>query len=304
MDTSSPQSLNAFQSFEDASKAILDLLYQHLPLGLWMITRTESKNWIVLSSNSPAYNVKPGNVFNWSDSFCSRMVRGEGPRFAPDAQAIPVYAAAPVNKALKIGAYVGIPLVGEADRFFGTLCGVDPSQQSEQITKLQPFVEMIAQLLSTVLSLEQSNINLQRVAFRMTMEGERCPHSMAYLPTAWDDTIDFEERIADRFGEPMAFVVAKATGGDSRLKDLATRFTSRASGSDFVAITGADEVSLLIAGGDSESIQQRIDGIRGEAEQTGEFRIGAEMRHPGLGLRIAYRQAKNQLGPATITPAA
>lgn len=61
----------AFQNFESASAAVLGFLRQRLGFGLWMVTRTEGDDWIVLQSEDHGYNVKAGKVFKWADSFCS-----------------------------------------------------------------------------------------------------------------------------------------------------------------------------------------------------------------------------------------
>ncbi len=52
-----------------------------------------------------------GDVFAWSDSFCSRMVRGLGPRVAPVSEDVPAYRDAPIGRQVPIGAYVGVPLL-------------------------------------------------------------------------------------------------------------------------------------------------------------------------------------------------
>ena len=68
--------VKAYDNFEQASKAVLAFLHQRLGLSLWMVTRTEGENWIVLSVEDDFYQVESGAVFKWTDSFCSRMVQG------------------------------------------------------------------------------------------------------------------------------------------------------------------------------------------------------------------------------------
>ena len=72
-----------FNDFEAAGQRVLAFLHQRFGFGLWMVTRTEGEDWIVLQSEDHGYGVKPGTVFRWADSFCSEMVKGNGPRIAP-----------------------------------------------------------------------------------------------------------------------------------------------------------------------------------------------------------------------------
>ncbi|AZN65834.1 hypothetical protein CFH90_18140 (plasmid) [Acinetobacter johnsonii] len=39
-----------FKDFKDAGEKILEYLHNHLGFALWMITRTESNDWIVLQA--------------------------------------------------------------------------------------------------------------------------------------------------------------------------------------------------------------------------------------------------------------
>src|SRR4051812_26487169 len=112
--------------FSSATRATIHFLRQRFDLDLWMVTRTEGNDWIVLGVEESKYDVKAGSVFQWSDSFCSRMVEGLGPRIAPQSDLIDVYKNAPIGAAVKIGAYVGVPLTKADGSLFGTLCAIDP----------------------------------------------------------------------------------------------------------------------------------------------------------------------------------
>ena len=114
-----PSNLVPFESFEKASRSVLSLLHQRLGFDLWMMTRTDGQDWIVLQVEDHGYKVKEGSVFRWADSFCSQMVLGLGPRVAPCAQEIPTYAAAPIGQQVAIGAYIGVPIQNSDGSLFG-----------------------------------------------------------------------------------------------------------------------------------------------------------------------------------------
>ena len=123
----------AFKNFHDAGQAVLHFLRQKFGFDLWMITRVEGNDWIVLQAEDHGYDVKPGRVFNWADSFCSHMVQGHAPRIAPRSEDVPLYASAPIAQQVNIKAYIGQPLVKEDGSLFGTLCAIDPEPKSEKI---------------------------------------------------------------------------------------------------------------------------------------------------------------------------
>ncbi len=141
-----------FDNFESASRAMLAYLHERLGFKLWMTTRTEGDDWIVLHTEDHGYGVDEGTVFRWADSFCSRMVAGRGPKIAPSAEKVPAYAAAPIGQQVPIGAYIGVPIAKEDGTLYGTLCAIDPEEQPETITEHLPLINLLAQLLATVLA--------------------------------------------------------------------------------------------------------------------------------------------------------
>lgn len=147
-------SLAPYADFKTASSQVLEYLHTQLGFRLWMITRTEEDDWIVLNASDHGYNVQSGDVFRWTDSFCSRMVAGLGPRIAPRSNEIPAYAEAPIGRKVPIGAYVGVPLTRHDGGLFGTLCAIDPMPMPDDVGDQLPLVEIMARLLMTILETE------------------------------------------------------------------------------------------------------------------------------------------------------
>ena len=83
--------LTNFQTFQEASEAVLNHLHEILGFDLWMVTRTEGEDWIVLQAADQGYGVSKGDVFRWTDSFCSRMVEGLGPATRDSAAGYEMY---------------------------------------------------------------------------------------------------------------------------------------------------------------------------------------------------------------------
>ena len=116
-----------------------------------MITRTDGEDGVVLHARDQGYDIRPGDIFWWSDSLCSRMVRGEDPHIAPNAQQVEAYRQTPIGQEFKIGAYIGVPITKPDGSLFGTLCAIDPKIQASQLVQETPLIELIGGLLSTVL---------------------------------------------------------------------------------------------------------------------------------------------------------
>ncbi len=155
----------ALPSFDAAALATLRFLQDQLPVGAWMVTRVSGADWVVLRVLSSAYPIDDGDVFRWSDSFCSRMVRGQGPRVAVRVDAVPAYVSAPIADLVPIGGYVGIPLTAADGRLLGTLCAIDPEPLPDSAVLLQPMLELQGRLLSSLLDLElQSSASARRPA--------------------------------------------------------------------------------------------------------------------------------------------
>lgn len=140
--------------FESACREVLHYLRQRLDFDLFMITRTEGDDWTVLQCDDRRYGVSPGTVFRWADSFCSHMVKGDGPRIAPNSDLIPAYATAAIGRQVHIKAYIGIPLLHGDGSLFGTLCAIHPSTRPAALAAEQSLLEMLAERLSRILPQE------------------------------------------------------------------------------------------------------------------------------------------------------
>lgn len=295
----------AFPDFLAAGTAVLQFLQQRLGFDLWMVTRTVGDDWLVLNAADRGYGVKRGDVFRWSDSFCSRMVVKAGPRVAPRAAEVPCYAEAPIGQEIGIGAYIGVPLTRADGSLFGTLCAIAREEQAEDIVAEQPLVEMLARLLSTVLELDLDAAEGERRA--QQFETLALLDQLTGLPNrrAWDAALDSEERRCQRFGHPAAIVSIDLDGlkvtndsrghdaGDEVLRRAANALHSVSRGHDTAARTGGDEFALLAAECGDDGVYALVSRLR-EAfvEADVDASMGVAVRRPsGGGLQAAWRAA-------------
>ncbi len=295
----------AFSDFPSAATAVLQFLQGRLGFDLWMVTRAVGEDWVILNAADTGYGVESGDVFRWSDSFCSRMVAGVGPRVAPRSQEVPCYADAPIGHQISIRAYIGVPLTRADGTLFGTLCAVDPDEQKDEILAEQPMVELLAQLLSTVLErdllvgqIERRSQHLEDLAMLDGLTG---------LPNrrAWDGALAREEQRCQRFGHPAAVVSIDLDGlkytndthgheaGDALLRRAARALHSVIRTHDTCARTGGDEFALLAAECAPEDVAALVTRVTDAFREGGiDASIGFGVRRPGGGgLEAAWRTA-------------
>jgi diguanylate cyclase (GGDEF)-like protein len=198
--------------FAGASREVLSFLHQRIGMDLWMVSRADNEDWVVLTAEDHGYGVKEGDVFRWVDTFCSRMVSGAGPRVAPRAADVPAYADLPFTRQLPIGAYVGVPLVDAQGQLFGTLCGLNPQPMPAAIVDEQPMVEVLADMLSGLLSAELNSTALTREA--ETARSEALTDALTGLANrrGWETALAAEEERCRRYGATACVVAIELDG--------------------------------------------------------------------------------------------
>lgn len=297
-----------FKNFEEAGQAVLKFLYQKFGFNLWMITRTEGDDWIVLQSEDNGYNVQPGQVFRWADSFCSHMVQGKAPRIAPRSEDIPLYVNAPIAKQVEIKAYIGQPLTKEDGSLFGTLCAIDPKPQSEAIIKEAGLIDLLGQMLSYILQGELREVEQIRQRERFKEEALNDSLTGLFNRRAWDKLVNLEEERCKRYGHPTAILMIDLnnlktindslghTAGDELIQKAATALKGCVRSNDIVARLGGDEFAILSIENNqvnAENLVNRVLQVFAEANISAA--IGLAMRNPLNGLLKTLQEADEKM---------
>lgn len=259
--------LDQLTQFSQAGRDILQYLRQHLGFDLWMITRVNGNDWIVLQAEDQGYEVIEGDVLKWSDSFCAQMVQGLGPNIAPCAMQVMTYANAPIGQKLPIKAYVGYPIVFANGELFGTLCGMDPKQQPTELEQQASLLQLLSQLLSRLLQLEWQHIQTQRENQRLANEALTDPLTGTYNRRAWQAFMTSEEHNCRTFGNEACLFVLDLNdlkkvndhgghlAGDELIQTTVTSIQSVLAPSDILARLGGDEFVILAIDRDENSAQ-------------------------------------------------
>ncbi len=297
-----------FDGFESAGREVLNYLQQHFGFDLWMITRAEGKDWIVLQATNNNYGVVAGQVYCWADSFCSEMVKGNGPHIAPDVEQVPLYAVAPLKQQMDIQAYIGQPLTYEDGRLFGTLCALNPIPQPKNIIEDALLLQLMATLLSTVLQAELKNNEQIRRNERLEAEVLTDELTNLYNRRGWNRLLVAEEERCRRHGHPAAVLVIDLNNlkfvndtyghdaGDQLIKLAANALNSAARSNDVVARLGGDEFGVLCVECDERGAEQLIKRINELfAQEDLKGAIGLAIRQPPSGLQQAWLDADKRM---------
>lgn len=268
--------------FDEASAAVVDYLKSVLPFGFWAVTRYDGVRQLYLEVRDDAYGLGPGGSHLWEDSMCVNMVAGTTPRIAPDAMAVPEYAAAGVAQQIDIGAYVGIPIVRADGELFGTLCGLDPAPQSDELLRQHaPLLDMLGMLLSTILDADLERTRQARALERAELAAESDQLTGLLNRRGWDRRMEIEESRFQRFGDPAAVVVIDLdrlkevndtqghAAGDELIKLAGRVLRDTVRDGDIVARLGGDEFGIIVSNAVPDECQRLIDRIVAGFRQAG-----------------------------------
>ena len=293
-----------FDDFEAATRTVLKYLHKRYGFSLWMMTRTEGEDWIVLQAEDNGYDVEEGTVFNWADSFCFEMIKGNGPRVAPCSNNIPVYANSAIAQQVEIRAYIGVPVLRKDGSLFGTLCAIDQEEQSSKLLDELETIELLARLLETILEFDFEKIEQKRLLKLAQKEALTDELTKLHNRRSWDRTIDLEELRAKRYGSPSAVfmidldelkIINDTQGhikGDEYIKNTAKCLSEVVRKSDLFARLGGDEFAILAVETDIIGAKSLLEKIRIALKSYNiNASIGMSMRNPELGLKSAIKEA-------------
>lgn len=270
-----PLLLETSVSFDTACRLVLDYLHEHVPLGFWSVTRMENGRQTYLALGENVYGLPQGGSHAWQDSYCVHMSAGRGPLVAPDAQAVPVYAAAKVNDTVRIGAYAGAPIRDADGELFGALCGLDPQPQPAELAHVGPLLQLLGQLLSMVLVADRARADAARDAASALTDATTDALTGLLNRRGWDLAVAAEQARYSRFADPTVVVAVdldhlKAVNdgpgghaaGDRHLVAAAHVLRDAVRSRDTLARLGGDEFVLILPGCSTEEaplLTQRLD---------------------------------------------
>lgn len=296
------------RSFHGSAATVLDFLATRVPFGLWMVTRTEGEDWIVLSSVDRDYGISEGAVFSWSGSFWSGVKTEVGPRDSSKSDNMPTHLEASQGQLLPIESYMGVPIRRDDGSAFGMLCAVNPHAQSHEIVRYEPMVEILANLLGTILAIELRTDAERRRAERAEADSMIDELTQLGNRRAWERTIEAEEARCARYGDPASVLVIDLDdlkhvndnfghgAGDRLLRATAVVIQSVVREGDFAARIGGDEFAMLAVHANAEDAELIRDRVTAALAKDGiNASVGIATRHPSEGLVRAMILADSRM---------
>ena len=299
-------SINGIQpsTWESSCRSVLALLHDRTHFDMWMMTETVDDDWTVLYTKNRSYAVEEGAVLRWSDSFCSRMVDGQGPRVVPTVEAVDCYVNAPIRQQVPIGAYMGVPLNYSDGRLFGTLCAIDPQPKPASIYDELSLVELCGDLLGNMLTTEQRSLELEALLKRCREEAHTDWLTGVFNRSGWEASVTIEERQAIRYGTPISVMVIDLDDlkcindneghrvGDALLKTTGQLLHESLRESDIVARLGGDEFAVLLLNCDGSGVGHVVQKVEQALVTHGiNASIGYATRGAASSLEVTLDQA-------------
>lgn len=142
-------------AFGGACRRVVAHLKAEVPLACWSVSRVDGANQVHEWFDDDFYGISRGHSRPWSETFCRHMVDGLAPELAPDAMAVPRYAAAAAAAGLQIRSYAGVPIRDDSGALYGTLCGFDPEARDDDLLRHGPLLHLMADLIGRLVDGER-----------------------------------------------------------------------------------------------------------------------------------------------------
>ena len=291
--------------FALAAAAGVRLLHQQVGLDLWLVTHLERDELVVVASAGPWEELMPpGARVPWASAFCSRMVSRAGPVCAPDVLDVPAYVPLVSGVFDRVRAYVGIPLEGDDGQFFGTLSAVSSTRQPSSLTASMPVVEVVGQMLSTIVAREQVAQARSADAAAAYALAQRDQLTGLANRRGWVAALEHEEDRCRRYGSAAAVLVldlddlkqvndtAGHAAGDELIALCAEVLRVACRPGDTVARTGGDEFAILAVECDVVSLRALEARLRMQLRTAGvKAATGGATRRLGEHLTETWKRA-------------
>ncbi len=264
-----------FTDFSSASKAAVRYLRELTRYELCAVTRIDGSEILFLNVNESNYKIKPGDRLSLENTMCSKVLVEQLPKYiANTSGSLSAEKMSAIGLTLKVGAHIGVPLVMADRSLFGTICALNPRPMPELSPLQIGAIELIAMMLSTILSLELQSLDQRRSYERAKMESESDELTSLLNRRGWDRALQEEEILCAQYGFSASVMVIDLDNlkvvndthghkaGDDLIRNAAEIIEQTCRSDDVVARTGGDEFAVLTKGISEEGLRAFARRIR------------------------------------------
>lgn len=281
-DTLSLSSFPSSETFSHAAASTLKFLTQKIPFKLWMVTRLTNEQQIIIETNNDkTYGIQKGDQIDLSDTFCTHMVKGQGPHIATNPAEIPVYANSPSFKKMNIGSYIGVPIHLANGSLYGTLCAIDTDLKEEKIKDELAMIQTFADMLGGVMDLEIKMYEQSIQSAKIKSESILDSVTKLYNQSGWEFMTASEEMRARQYGHSLCIISIDLDNlkkiNDTQGHTKGTEYIAKAGKAikesirpyDIGSRTGGDEFNILLAECDDVAAEKIIGDMKRCFDQYG-----------------------------------
>jgi diguanylate cyclase len=236
---------------------LLSLLKEQVGMDLWMVTRINGDDFIVLHKTDSKYDLNFSQVLSYSATLCHAMVNQQATNISPDIRECDSYQHTAMAQMLSIGAYIGFPLKSQSGELFGSLCAIDPRTKDDCLLAHKDFIATMATTIEHLLVQEKALVDKQRMIdnYYPLMSDSL---TGALNRRGWDDVLLKEKVRAQQLGNKIAVGIVNIKrlpqcsnkqndyAQDSELKHTAMTLMRSIQSGDTIARISENEFGVLL----------------------------------------------------------
>lgn len=252
-------SLPTYASCSALLDAHLQELQKRFGMAMWMITRHNGEDLVVLHLRDDRFGLHRGERLPWNSSYCQRMVEHGAPRIVTDCTRLSQESMPPLHN-VHPGAYIGLPLMDTDNQLFGTLCAMDPHPQPAALEAALPALTHDAALVSFLLNHGLREARQKRLT-TFVEHPDRCDETGLPGTKGWEDICRQEAGNCRNFGLEASVLYLQAPDDSDNLV-IADSLAALLREQDSIAHLGGQRFGILLADTDEEKSRRVADRIR------------------------------------------
>lgn len=137
---------------------VIESAREHLEADISFLARFEGDRKIIMrvARGQQAVALDEGTELALDGTYCARMVGGRLPNIVSDARHDERVRNLVITEDLKIGAYIGVPVLLEGGRVYGTLCCINHQKDEHLRHREVKFMRVLADVVAGQLQREES----------------------------------------------------------------------------------------------------------------------------------------------------